>query len=136
MIPVGYEFETGYYAKESGEEVLFWEPLPITFARFGLDPTSDRAIDILKVQLAVHAGMNAFTYALSGQGYRTLTGIGFEAVTGIKPVQAAAVAAPVIAATVSAVTYEKYVNEPIRDSHGGSSGTWFGPYASGFGSVV
>ncbi len=48
--------------------------------------------------------------------------------------------APLLAATASAgasYVYEKEVNEPIRKSSGGSgSNTWFGPFASGFGSVV
>lgn len=33
----------------------------------------------------------------------------------------------------TSVGYEQAVNEPIRK---GTSGTWFGPFASGFGSVV
>ncbi len=47
--------------------------------------------------------------------------------------------APVLAVGASvagAVAYEKYVNEPLRKAHGGVSGTWFGPFASGFGTVV
>ncbi len=49
---------------------------------------------------------------------------------------AALVSAPVVAATAGAIGYEKTVNQPLRDAHPGSSGTWFGPFASGFGSVV
>ena len=45
-----------------------------------------------------------------------------------------------LAATVStgaSIAYEETVNEPIRESSGGSgANTWFGPFASGFGSVV
>jgi hypothetical protein len=48
----------------------------------------------------------------------------------------AIVTAPVATAVVGAIGYEKVVNEPIRRSHPGSSGTWFGPFASGFGPVV
>ena len=58
-------------------------------------------------------------------------------------VRAGASAAPVLigAAVVAgagagAYAYEKSVNEPIRESHPGSQGTWFGPFGSGFGSVV
>lgn len=40
------------------------------------------------------------------------------------------------AAVAGAVAYEKYVNEPIRKAHGGIDIDWFGPFASGFGSVV
>ncbi len=48
----------------------------------------------------------------------------------------ALITAPVAAATVGAIGYEKMVNEPLRRAHPGSQGTWFGPFASGFGSVV
>lgn len=41
-----------------------------------------------------------------------------------------AVAAGVVG---TSIVYEQQVNEPIRK---GSSGTWYGPFASGFGSVV
>jgi len=57
--------------------------------------------------------------------------------------QAAPLVAPVLigaavtaAAGAGAYAYEKTVNEAIRESHPGSQGTWFGPFASGFGSVV
>ena len=42
---------------------------------------------------------------------------------------------PVAASVTGAVVYEKTVNEPLRKSHYGFS-SWFGPFASGFGSVV
>ena len=46
-------------------------------------------------------------------------------------------AAPAFAAAATTYVYEKYVNRSIRDSHGGSQGTWFGPLGgSGFGTVV
>lgn len=48
----------------------------------------------------------------------------------------ALVSAPLVAATAGAIGYEKMVNEPIRKTHPGSRGTWFGPFASGFGPVV
>ena len=47
--------------------------------------------------------------------------------------------APVLAlaaSTAAAVGYERTVNEPLRKAHGGIRNTWFGPYASGFGTVV
>ncbi len=46
------------------------------------------------------------------------------------------VGVPVAIAAATTYAYEKKVNEPIRKSHPGSQGTWFGPYGSGFGSVV
>jgi hypothetical protein len=42
----------------------------------------------------------------------------------------------IAASTAGAVLYEKHVNERVRKSSRGTSGLWFGPYASGFGSVV
>ena len=58
----------------------------------------------------------------------------------------APVAIPVAISVGGAIGYEKLVNEPLRETHGGAQtrswlgdfmqGTWFGPYASGFGSVV
>ena len=48
----------------------------------------------------------------------------------------AIITAPIAVATVGAIGYEKMVNEPLRRSTPGSSGLWFGPFASGFGSVV
>lgn len=51
--------------------------------------------------------------------------------------RAAPYLAPVAASAAGAYVYEKKVNEPMRASHGGSgSNTWFGPFASGFGTVV
>ena len=48
----------------------------------------------------------------------------------------ALITAPVAVATVGAIGYEKMVNEPLREAHGGWDIDWFGPYASGIGSVV
>lgn len=48
----------------------------------------------------------------------------------------AVISAPVVTSVVGAVAYEKAVNEPIRKSHYGILGAWFGPFASGFGTVV
>ena len=47
--------------------------------------------------------------------------------------------APAIAlagSVAAAVGYERTVNEPLRKAHGGQRNIWFGPFASGFGSVV
>lgn len=46
------------------------------------------------------------------------------------------VGVPVAIAAGTTYAYEKKVNEPIRRSHPGSQGTWFGPFGSGFGTVV
>lgn len=45
----------------------------------------------------------------------------------------AAVATAAVAVTAASVAYEKKVSAPIRQ---GRQGVYFGPYASGFGSVV
>lgn len=42
---------------------------------------------------------------------------------------------PVLAVTVAALSYEKLVNDPIRESHSPDS-SWRGPFSSGFGTVV
>ena len=39
-------------------------------------------------------------------------------------------------AVAGAIGYEKAVNEPLRQAHGGIDLDWFGPFASGFGTVV
>lgn len=54
----------------------------------------------------------------------------------ITGVRTSIVTAPVVASVAGSIAYEKAVNEPLRRASPGSSGTWFGPFASGFGSVV
>lgn len=47
--------------------------------------------------------------------------------------------APAIAlagSVAAAVGYERTVNEPLRKASGGQRNIWFGPFASGFGTVV
>lgn len=46
------------------------------------------------------------------------------------------IATPIVASIAGAIGYEKYVNEPLRKAHKGADIDWFGPFASGFGSVV
>ena len=45
-------------------------------------------------------------------------------------------AVPVGISAAATYSYEKNVNEPIRDTTSNTSGVWRGPFASGFGSVV
>jgi hypothetical protein len=66
-------------------------------------------------------GINRATYFMLKQG-------------GMAAVRSSPVVVPAAIAVAGAVTYEKRVNEPLRKSHHGVS--WFGPFASGFGSVV
>lgn len=134
--PVFWDFKRGWVTTETGEEIAFWEPLPVSLARFVMDPHSDRAGNMMLVQIGILSGMNLFTYALSRQGYKTMTGILIEAATGMTTGQIAAGALPVAAATGGAIAYEKYVNEPIRQAHGNWDIDWFGPFASGFGSAL
>ena len=51
-------------------------------------------------------------------------------------IHTAPIVVPTVIAVGGATLYEKHVNEPVRKSSGGSRGTWFGPFASGFGTVV
>ena len=57
---------------------------------------------------------------------------------GVRFTPTVAVAAvPVALSAGYAYQYEKHVNEKVRDAHeSGSSTPWYGPLASGFGSVV
>ncbi len=43
---------------------------------------------------------------------------------------------PIAVSVVGAMFYERTVNRAVRKSTPGSAGLWFGPFASGFGSVV
>lgn len=44
---------------------------------------------------------------------------------------------PAVIASTAAITYEKGVNEQVREAAPGHrTANWFGPYASGFGTVV
>ena len=52
-----------------------------------------------------------------------------------RAIMTAPVAVPVVAVT-GAIAYEKAVNEPLRQAHGNWDIDWFGPFASGFGTVV
>lgn len=75
----------------------------------------------------------AVTYELLGE--RALTRFqveGMRAVVAAAPAVAIASAVTAAAAAV-AIPYERKVNRPIRK---GTKGTFFGPYASGFGAVV
>lgn len=77
-------------------------------------------------------------FALKADTIRAIAQFGFQQskhVVRATP-NVAIVAAPVVLATAAAISYEKNVNEFVRDSTGGSRGNWFGPFASGFGSVV
>ena len=70
--------------------------------------------------------------------YRTVAKGGFTAAKGAARVAptVAIVTVPVVVAGTGAYYYEKYINEPLRGTSPATSGTWFGPYASGFGPVV
>ena len=56
---------------------------------------------------------------------------------GMAAVRSSPVVVPAAIAVAGAVTYEKRVNESLKKAHGGAGrNVWFGPFASGFGSVV
>jgi hypothetical protein len=77
-----WSYEKGWYDRRDGSPLVFWEPIPISLARFVLSPDSGRARMMLAVQIGILGGMSAFTYLLSGQMYRSTTGIAIEAMTG------------------------------------------------------
>ncbi len=79
--------------------------------------------------MAVQSINRAF---MTASRWRNLASIGVRAA----PVVTVA-AVPVVLSGAYAYQYEKHVNEPLRDAHkSGSSTPWWGPFASGFGSVV
>ena len=65
------------------------------------------------------------------------SGMSFVRQQAVSRVATATAPALVVAGSVAAaIGYERAVNEPLREAHGGIENTWFGPFASGFGSVV
>ena len=94
--------------------------------------------------ILVHGGKNirglSFHKVMQGKGTLVFQGVK-AASRAVAPV-----AIPVAISVGGAIGYEKYVNEPLREAHDGGQtqswlgdfmqGTWFGPYASGFGSAV
>lgn len=92
-----------------------------------LDPVSMRGVGIREFSrnLFLH-NMDTRLKALRSIA---IGGARYAAATGV-------VAVPTAISAATTYAYEKKVNEPIRKSHPGSQGTWFGPYGSGFGSVV
>ncbi len=133
---VYWEFERGWVQYEGDQEIYFWEPLPISLGRYAMDPTSDRAGSMVLVQLGLLTAMNVLTLSLSGQIYRSMTGLVIQAYTGYTIGQLSLAAAPAVISVGAAIGYEQSVNKMVRDAHGGADIDWRGPYASGFGSVV
>ena len=79
--------------------------------------------------MAVQSINRAF---MSAARWRNLASIGVR----VTPVVAVA-AVPAVLSAGYAYQYEKHVNEKVRQAHSsGSSTPWWGPFASGFGSVV
>lgn len=133
---------------------------PFSMYYFLRDPSAKTAFDAAYMPVVGYLGMRLAAFAvgeslpgfwgraghsldlLKQQGRAMLgpaTTVGRTAAASTPFLAAAAIAVP------SAILYEKHVNEPIRAAHGGartrswfgpSVGTWFGPFASGFGRVV
>ncbi len=85
------------------------------------------------------AGRIGFRHAAMGVNVEVRKQINKAAWNTVRySVRAAPYLAPVAAAAAGAYVYEKEVNEPLRKkAHGGAaSNIWFGPFASGFGTVV
>ena len=72
------------------------------------------------------------SYRGPGQMDRVGKSIGMVALSPATPVVAATAGAG-LASIATSIAYERTVNEQIRE---GQPNIWFGPYASGFGSVV
>jgi hypothetical protein len=134
--------------KKSVKEALDWyNPLaPYYFAK---DPSMERAAKMALVPtLLFGAGYATTAWLAPGVRYtpqlhmlhrtaatgKILKSAGQSAALGGR-----ALVSPFMGALVTAVTgsflYETFVNEPLRDAHPGNI-DWFGPFASGFGTVV
>lgn len=111
---VYWEFERGWVQYEGDEEIYFWEPLPISLGRFAMDPTSDRAGSMVAVQLGILTAMNAFTLTLSGQFYRSMTGIAIQAFTGLTPLQFGMAASPYAVAGYATHKYAEMLQDPTH----------------------
>ena len=61
---------------------------------------------------------------------------GMNVVRGLAAGPALVLAVPTVIATATAVAYEEAVNKEIRQGRSGFDINWFGPFGSGFGSVV
>lgn len=85
--------------------------------------TKTEALTSLGVSSAISYAIGKFVPEFTNfKHYKTLT-------SGV-------LAVPVVIASVAAYQYETRVNEPIRELPAHSNSNWFGPFASGFGSVV
>lgn len=71
----------------------------------------------------------SFHHLHSGMSY-----VRQQAVSSV--VRATAPALVVAGSVAAAIGYERAVNEPLRKAHGNIDIDWYGPFASGFGSVV
>lgn len=138
---------------------------PMGYVELATDPSEDKFAEQalhFSIKSAIATGAAAGVWALSGGGasmgmwfgaspptakrmfalkadtYRAMAQFVWQAArTGISYApQAAIIAAPIVASTAGAIAYERMVNEPLRDAHHSTQGTWFGAFASGFGSVV
>ena len=83
--------------------------------------------------LAVGEAMPSFWVRAASRfhDHKTLAQVGVRSVPTV-----ALVSAPVISSVGGAVIYEKTVNRAVREAHGGWDIDWFGPFASGWGTVV
>jgi hypothetical protein len=125
---------------------------PFSVYHFINDPSLKNAGDVLYMPTLAYVGARS-TVALLGEtwpGFWGMRAHGFDLLkqqsktllfTAKDMAKMAVRSTPVIGAAAisvpSAILYEKHVNEPIRAAHGGSgTGSWRGPFASGFGTVV
>ncbi len=108
---LGWNWDESYYDPDTGEEVYFWEPIPLSFARLAMDPSSSRAMGMIGVQLGIWASMSAFTLWLEGVAYRSLSGLIFEAVTGVAPGPVLLAASPLIGAAGTSFIWNEHIGD-------------------------
>lgn len=126
---------------------LQWElmnPFDLHVIDFSKDPNIDEFIKMMYKPAISYLGLRAALW-VTGEAY-----LGFwarqawiwesrkavaRAAISYAP-QAAVVAVPVALSLAGAIGYERTVNALVRRSTPGSEGQWYGPFASGFGTVV
>lgn len=138
-LPDAYHLYDAIERGDTQDIVYYCGVIMFTHAAYSTIWQQIKMYDIL-----VHGGKNirglSFHKVMQGKGTLVFQGVK-AASRAVAPV-----AIPVAISVGGAIGYEKYVNEPLREAHDGGQtqswlgdfmqGTWFGPYASGFGSAV
>ncbi len=114
MVDVRYDWETGW---EGSDLPSVGYADPFSTVRMFINPQSDKVDDWIFWTAFQLQGLNMFTGWLSGQSYRTMTGIAYEAfvgeTAGATLARAAPLALPVLVATAGSIAQHE-----ARSKHG------------------